>query len=113
MLNRLSKVNEATAFAVASSTNSYNSLIVLVVAAGAAAVHPKAAPDFINCLFVGAELVCVSSDHHDVINGLANGHSSVGIERPAYQLELSRKLRESNRVVYDTSSEPPSTIEWE
>src|SRR5436853_6442357 len=39
----------------------------LTVAAGAAAVHAKAAPDFVDRFFVGAEFVSISANQHDVV----------------------------------------------
>src|SRR5947209_11483130 len=41
----------------------------LTVAAGAAAVHAKAAPDFVDRFFVSAELVRISANQHDVVVG--------------------------------------------
>src|ERR1700687_2404725 len=41
----------------------------LAVAAGATAVHAKAAPDLVDRFLVGSELVGIGSDQHDVIVG--------------------------------------------
>ena len=41
----------------------------LTVAAGAAAVHAKAAPDFVDRFFVSAELVRIAANQHDVVVG--------------------------------------------
>src|ERR1700686_4382832 len=76
----LSKINEATTFVVASSSISQQlGIRFLVVAAGAAAVHAKAAPDFVNRLFVGRKLVSVISNYDDVIVGDVGANQNLAL----------------------------------
>ena len=51
----------------------------LAVTAKAAAVHPEAAPDFVDRLFVRRKFVRISAHEHDVVVGYVGGYKDFAL----------------------------------
>ena len=51
----------------------------LAVAAKAAAVHPEAAPDFVDRFFVRRKFVRISAHEHDVVVGYVGGYKDFAL----------------------------------